>query len=176
MKTASLVTLGLVFASGFAPEALHQITNPTRRAATAPAPALPPVPADADRLPRQTVEVVLPTGPHTISRTPERILVAHRDREWLFERNTLDPRRASATRVEHTSRLIIVYEESDLRNLLGLNGWADVLAATSYSEQAPRGATIMGIRPQVDDAVMQPAARRFPTYEVLDVADWLEKP
>lgn len=175
MKTAVILTLGLVFASGIAPEAQHHINNPKRRAEIAPAPALPPLPADADRIPPQTLEVVLPAGLHTIVRTPGRILVAHREREWLFERNVLDPRRASATLVEHASRAIVVYEESDLRNLLGLNGWADVLATTSYiGDGASRGAKVRRVRQDIDETRMQPATNRFPDYKVFDVADWLE--
>lgn len=176
MNIAMLVTLGLLFASGNVPEAQHRIDNPKRRAQIAPVPVLPPLPADADRIPRQTVDVRLPGGPHTIVRTPERILVAHREREWLFERNTLDPRRVSATLVDHASRVVIVYEESDVRNLLRLNGWADVLAATSYTGlDASRGATVTRIRPHADETRLQPAASRFPDYTVLDLADWREK-
>jgi hypothetical protein len=74
------------------------------------------------------------TGPahtlrQTITRTADRIHVAADDRrEWLFERNAIDSRRVSAALVEHASRVIVLYEESDLRNRLGIRGWADVLS------------------------------------------------
>jgi hypothetical protein len=66
---------------------------------------------------------------HTITRTATRIHVAKDDgREWLFERNAVDPRRVTGFLVEHGSRAIVVYEESDLRLSLGIRGWADVLS------------------------------------------------
>ena len=47
-------------------------------------------------------------------------------REWVFERNGLDPRRVSGYLIDHAARQIVVYQESDLRNRERLGGWADV--------------------------------------------------
>jgi hypothetical protein len=64
----------------------------------------------------------------TIHRTADRIHVASSaGREWLFERNVRDPRRVFGWAVDHASRVIVVYDESDLRAALGLRGWANVL-------------------------------------------------
>jgi len=96
---------------------------PTRRAPDAPPeppPALPP----GARVTPFTLEVVIhlqegtgyrSTFRRRISRTTDRIHVAENDgREWLFERNTIDPRRASGAFVDHRERLIVVYDESAL--------------------------------------------------------------
>jgi hypothetical protein len=64
----------------------------------------------------------------TVTRTIDRIHVATgHEREWLFERNVRDSRRVTGTLIEHVSRALIVYEESDLRRMLGISGWAHVL-------------------------------------------------
>jgi hypothetical protein len=79
--------------------------------------------------------------------------VAHRNgREWLFERNPIDPRRVSATCVEHASQAIVLYDETDLRVVLGIRGWADVLSLGFDSDVLRRyqrteeARTIGGIR------------------------------
>ena len=85
---------------------------------------------DADR-PRLLRQVV--------SRTADTIHIAGSDRrEWLFERNTIDPRRVSAAVVEHASQTIVLYEESDLRMMFGIRGWADVLTLGFDSETLVR--------------------------------------
>lgn len=56
----------------------------------------------------------------TISRTTERLhLRADDTREWLFRRNPMDPTRVSASLVDHRSRVIVIYDESDLRQRHG---------------------------------------------------------
>jgi hypothetical protein len=201
------------------------------------APVFPPaLPAGANSVTPATLDIVIrrdtpPRGAHalrqTASRTLERIHIAGNDRrEWLFERNPVDPRRVSATLVEHASQTIIVYEESDLRRMLGIRGWADVLSfgfdsqLLSAYERSEDMRTIGGIRfarytsagtrAPVDDvwwsdeqalpsrfsiadttgvtrfaveraragadaALLRPASVRFPTYRVLELADWFEK-
>jgi hypothetical protein len=110
---------------------------PTRRAPDAP-PAQPPLlPDGAEHITPLTFEAIVRRQPaagpaqtvsQSISRTVDRVHVATSDgREWLFERNTRDPRRVSGYLVEPAARAIIVYEESNLRNALGIRGWADVL-------------------------------------------------
>jgi hypothetical protein len=47
--------------------------------------------------------------------------------EWLFEQNSVDPRRVAAYRINHSKRQILVYDESDLKNRMHIRGWADIL-------------------------------------------------
>jgi len=110
--------------------------RPTRRAPEA-RPAPPPeLPSRADEVEPLTFEVVIRRASRTgagvperqrVSRTRDRIHLATARTEWLFERNPVDPRRVSALLVHHPSRSIVVHEESDLRNTVGINGWAAVL-------------------------------------------------
>ncbi len=109
--------------------------RPARRApdaAPAPPPALPP---RAEEVQPLTFEVVTRRTPRTgpvstdrqrVSRTRDRIHLAMARTEWLFERNPVDPRRVSALLVHHASRSIAAHEESDLRNAVGVIGWAAV--------------------------------------------------
>lgn len=70
----------------------------------------------------------MPNVRQTVSRTRDRIHIAGGGgREWLFERNVVDPRRVSGLLMDHRTRTIVLHEESELRNMLGVNGWADVL-------------------------------------------------
>jgi hypothetical protein len=113
------------------------LTIPTRRTPDS-SPALPPeLPRGVDRIRPLTIEVVVQRRPaagaplvmrRTIVRTADRIHIRTREREWLFERNPRDPRRVSASAVEHRSQTIVLYEETDLRMLLGIRGWVDVLS------------------------------------------------
>jgi hypothetical protein len=65
----------------------------------------------------------------TIHRTADRVHVKSSGGwEWLFERNVRDPRRLFGWAIDHASRIIVVYDESDLRTALGLRGWASALA------------------------------------------------
>jgi len=114
------------------------LTVPTRRAPDAPPAGPPALPAAAESITPATIDIVLsrdgkprqsPSFRQTVSRTVDRIhLVGHDGREWLFERNPVDRRRVSATFVEHSSKAIVLYEETDLRMALGIRGWVDVLA------------------------------------------------
>jgi hypothetical protein len=98
----------------------------------------PPLPAAADCVAPLTLDVRIhrqvkarrrEDWRQTIQRTADRIHVSGADgREWLFERNVRDTRRVSGSLVDHDSRTIVVYEESDLRNAVGIAGWANVLA------------------------------------------------
>ncbi len=109
---------------------------PKRRAASPMAATLPELPSAARAIGQATIRLAVqgedPRGKparQTITRTAERIHVAREDgREWLFERNPVDPRRVSAMAVEHASREVVLYAESDLRMMMGIRGWADVLA------------------------------------------------
>jgi hypothetical protein len=48
--------------------------------------------------------------------------------EWLFIRNPRDPRRVAARWVDHAQRVIVEYDESELRATGIARGWADIAA------------------------------------------------
>lgn len=235
MCTQHGVSVATIAQTGTANEA-WVLAVPKRRVPDA-APAAPPaLPAAANSVTPATLDIVMhrdttprgtQTSHQTVSRTVERIHIAGTDRrEWLFERNPIDPRRVSAALVEHASQAIIVYEESELRMMLGVRGWADVLSLgfdsqllgayertqdvrtlggmrfaryTSAGTRAPvddvwwndeqvlasrfsiadgTGVTRFAVeraRGGVDATLLRPPVVRFPTYRVLDLADWLEK-
>ncbi|ODS53488.1 MAG: hypothetical protein ABS36_12655 [Acidobacteria bacterium SCN 69-37] len=113
------------------------ITLPTRRASDTPPTPPPEVPAAADRVLAVTVSATVRRTPlngptqregRTITRTFDRVHIAEKGHEWLFERNIRDHRRVSGSLIHHDARAIIAYEESDLRIMLGIRGWADVVA------------------------------------------------
>jgi hypothetical protein len=110
--------------------------RPNRRfSVDAPAPPA-ALPSRADEVQPLTFEVVtrrtsrtgaVSTERQRVSRTRDRIHMVTPRTEWLFDRNPVDPRRVSASLIHHPSRSIVVHEESDLRNTVGINGWAAVL-------------------------------------------------
>src|SRR5690606_13682682 len=103
-----------------------------RRAADAPPPGPPELSAEADRIAALTLEELIEapgTSRRTVSRTANRIHIAFDDgREWLYVRNPVDSRRAIGYMVVHSQKHISTYSESDLRNAVGVRGWADVLS------------------------------------------------
>jgi hypothetical protein len=113
------------------------LVHPTRRAPDAPPAAPRELPLSARHVKPMAFDIVIrshPTtgAPHTarqrIARTAERVHIADTDgTEWFFERNPLDARRVSGSFIDHSTHEIVVYQESELRNRLGLSGWADVL-------------------------------------------------
>jgi hypothetical protein len=132
---------------------------PVRRAPDA-APAAPPaLPPGAERVAPLTIDTIVRRQPasgradalrQTISRTADRIhIAAGTDREWLFERNLRDPRRVSASLIDHASQAIVLYEESDLRMVLvaGRMSWRLVsMRRCSLATRAREARTIGGIR------------------------------
>jgi hypothetical protein len=106
------------------------------------------LPAAAQTITPSTLDVVFRRGAaanrtrplrQVVSRTADTIHIAGSDRrEWRFERNTIDPRRVSAAVVEHAAQTIVLYEESDLRIMFGIRGWADVLTLGFDSETLGR--------------------------------------
>ena len=80
--------------------------------------------------------------------------------EWLFEQNPVDPRRVSAWLIDHDTHVIVLHEESDVRNALGLNGWANVLTLRIRF----RGAG----RPQVDGEVSRHRRQPLPALAAPD--------
>lgn len=138
------------------------LRSPARRAPDAPPPMPAELPPGADDVTPLTLEVVIrrqytdnatTVVRQTVSRTLDRVHVeVAGGREWLFERNPLDPRRVSGLLVDHASRTIVLHEESDLRNMLGINGWADVLligfdpSALSLLKPTGQARTLGGIR------------------------------
>ena len=134
---------------------------PTRRAPDAPPAEPPALLTGAEHVTpltlrasvrRQLVGGRVQTLQQTIARTADRVHIASNGREWLFERNPRDPRRVSASLVEHHSKAIVLYEESDLRMMLGIRGWADVLVlgfdmhALNAYKRARTVRTVGGIR------------------------------
>lgn len=179
---------------------LAQLTVPTRRGAVLPQPGPPPpLPAGADAIAPQTVTLTMRakaedgrarTAQQTVSRTSTRIHIAMADgSEWLFERNPVDPRRASAFAVLHASRVVVAYSDTDLRNLLGITGWTQLLTfgcreAPATAATLPRSCasldgrshlTIDRVTAGVDPRLTALPAERFPGYREVDVADWLEE-
>lgn len=154
-------------------EAQQAIVIPERRPVEQRAPPVPALPPDAENIKPVTMNVVIHGQPGMVLRTRDRVLVKTGQREWLFKRNPVDPRRVSAKVVDHAEKLIIGYEESDVRNLLGLNGWAEVLQSTSPLSDRP-GFTIGRVNDGVDLELLEPAEGRFPQWRVLEVAEWLE--
>ena len=163
----------VVCASSSLLEAQQAIVIPQRRPVEHRAPPVPALPTDAENVKPLTMNVVIHGQPGMVLRTKDRILVRTDQREWLFARNPVDPRRVSAQVVDHAGKLVIGYEESDVRNLLGLNGWAEVLQSTSPLADR-QGFKIGRLNDGVDLELLKAADQRFPQYKMLEVADWLE--
>lgn len=66
----------------------------------------------------------------TITRSVEHVHIERADDavEWLFIRNPRDPRRVAARWVDHEQRVIVEYDESELRATGIARGWADIAA------------------------------------------------
>jgi hypothetical protein len=210
------------------------LVQPVRRAPDAPPASPPELPAAAHRITpvtldviiRQTFEGRLRTARRRVSRTAERIhVMIDKNREWLFERNAVDPRRVSGHLIDHSARVIVHHDESDLRNLAGISGWTDVLApgigqdtlrqlqptnrrrnvsgvsferyvamtqasilrdvwwssgeALVLSLELQQGTertqvVTVNLRNGVDANLLVSPAARFPIYQTVDVAEWLE--
>jgi hypothetical protein len=203
---------------------------PVRR----PAPSAPPVPPElppgADRVTPLTVHLTITTRARgraraiaqTVTRTADRVHVAAASgAEWLFERNPVDPRRASGFFIEHTARTIVAYSDSDLRAMLGIPGWAHILtmgvdartlATLSASAETRAVGGLRFVRMSggpahaptlwwnadqllpaefvtreggslrverltavADLGLVRPPDLRFPTYRMIELADWLEQ-
>jgi hypothetical protein len=146
LSAISYVVAALVLSGQFAGVLESQTTRaqdaevvfvrPMRRAPDTPPAPLPELPSRAHEIEPLTFEVVTRRTPpngaavterQRVSRTKDRIHVATEATEWLFERNPVDARRVSALLVHHPSRSIVTHEESDLRNTVGITGWAPVL-------------------------------------------------
>jgi hypothetical protein len=132
-----------------------------RRATDAPPPMPPPLPDGADRISSLTLRTVVRKSAagrarevrQTITRSAERIhVVAPGGVEWLFERNPRDPRRVAGHYVEHAAKTIVYHSDSDLRTLMGIDGWARLLTLgfdpRSLDGMRPTGGmrTIAGLR------------------------------
>lgn len=144
------------------------------------APEPPPeLPAEAMGLKPLTFEVggrpAPPGGPpaaaQRVTQTVDRVHVqVSPTREWLYTRNPVDPRRVSGVMIDHAARVLVDFEESDLRNAFGIRGWLDVVTLPAA---LPRSAA--AVRDSVDDSLLQPPALRFPAYREIGYADWLER-
>jgi len=126
-------------ATGLIPESVGQeasgdgrpiiLTPSGRRTPDDPPPPPPDLPPGAERVTPLTVEVRVElqrteaetrTIRQTFTRTADRIHLASNNEEWLFVRNAKDARRVTGFFIEHASRTVVVFEESDLRNMLGI--------------------------------------------------------
>jgi hypothetical protein len=118
---------------------------PARLGGQVPLAEPPELPARLAAAPELTLELasVVEDGAHgatrrkLISRGAHRILVRSIDDgvEWLFIQNPLDPRRVSARRVDHRTREIVEYGESELRLSRVARGWADVASLGVAAER-----------------------------------------
>lgn len=120
------------------------ITPPARRAPDAPPAPPPTLPSAADQVVPSTLDVVTSsldadgaerTSRQRIVRTRDRIHMQIAGREWLFERNPVDPRRVFGHMVDSKTKTIVAHEESDLRNRMGISGWASLLMVGFGEEQ-----------------------------------------
>ena len=70
------------------------------------------------------------TERETIARCADRVHIERADAaiEWLFVRNAVDSRRVAGILVDHRQRVIVDYDESELRMTGIARGWADVAA------------------------------------------------
>ena len=100
-------------------------------------PAIRELPANARQIPALTLNATVRRqaghgkpiiAKKTFVRTVDRVHVsAGGDREWLFVRNPVDARRVSGSVVDHKTRTIVTYEESELRNAMNIGNWIDAL-------------------------------------------------
>lgn len=120
------------------PGAVVAPSLPARRGAALPPPAPPPaLPSGAATVQPLTVRLSVSAKAadgraarvrQTVSRTADRIHIAIGDgTEWLFEQNPVDRRRVSGYAVLHASKTIVAYSDTELRNMLGITGWTQVL-------------------------------------------------
>jgi hypothetical protein len=134
---------------------------PARRLAPAASSSPPPLPAGADGVRPVTLTLAIrktatgrsaATIRQTVTRTADRVHVAAvgRGPEWLFERNSVDPRRVSGHFVDHKTRTIVFYSDSDLELMLGIPGWAHVVTlgcdnppATTGTAPAPASSKVV---------------------------------
>lgn len=133
---------------------------PARRLVEAAPTEPPPLPPGANRIRPLTLEVRVTTRAggraqtrvQTVTRSLDRVHVATGTGvEWLFERNPVDPRRVAASAVQHADKTIVVYNESDLRMVLGIPGWSHVLtmgvdALSVTAAASPRARALAGLR------------------------------
>jgi hypothetical protein len=114
----------------------HSVIQSSRRGGRAASRAVPTLPVGAASAPALTLRVTTTRkaarGPastidRVVTRTSRVVHVAAQATEWRFERNSVDERRVSGVLVDHVARAIVFHDESDLRNMLGVAGWADVL-------------------------------------------------
>ena len=208
---------------------------PARRTSDVDRPLPPPdLPFGANRIRALTIDITIQreaggaihTQTQTVSRTADHVhFSAANGREWLFQQNSRDPRRVQAYLIDHRSRTTVMHAESDLRMLMGIRGWCDILLLgldvetlrhytpsieshsvaglmfTRYDATPNTGfpgalwwsrdhllarefvtldangsttSSITAVRPGVDGSLLRAPELRFPTYRLVNVADWLE--
>jgi hypothetical protein len=143
--------------------ATASFTAPARSGARPSPAAVPEVPDELASPPDVTVEVETrlersgraPLHQRkSVLRTSDRVLVSPGPAgpDWLFVRNPKDRRRLSATMIDHRERLLVSYDESELRaGGLG-RGWADIASlgvepeALARLQRTGRSRTVDGLR------------------------------
>ena len=119
-----------------------------------------------------------------VSRSRTRVHLSRSDNtEWLFVQNPVDPRRVSGVLIRHADKVVIAYEESDLRNWMGIRGWADIIRMAQDTPRRYTGISggigievrVERARPGVDASRLLDPTLKFPTYRSTDLAGWLER-
>jgi hypothetical protein len=77
-----------------------------------------------------------------------------RTTEWFFRRNPVVQNRVSGIKIDHRARTLIAYDESDLRNLLGINGWGAIVSLGFDHGQLSK-AVATGAQNRVGDVVFE---------------------
>lgn len=177
------------------PDGLTVPVSPARRGAALPAPAPPPsLPPGADAVTPQTIRLMVTalaqgravrSARQTVTRTLDHVHIALADgTEWLFERNPLDHRRVSGFAMLHSARVVVAYSDTDLRAMLGITGWAqvltfgcansDLLPTECLSRDGTSRTKVEHVSATIDRRLVTMPAERFPGYREVNVADWLE--
>lgn len=132
---------------------------------------------------QRTVRVPGRTGKHQqiITRNHQRAHVAIHgdDHAWLFIRNPIDGRRVSGQLIDHSRKVILIHDGSELRDSGIAQGWANILKigkdtplSQTDTQRMPIHSTSNGVP---DLRLLQDPTVRFPDYEVYDMVDWREE-
>ena len=132
------------------PPSVSGIVLPTRTSPSSSRAIEPPtVPSNAGALPPLafTLTTVWKQPGHQLRRTVQKVVrtsdrvqlsLDGMQKEWVLLRNPVHPARVSGCLIDHASRRILVYDDSDLRNHQQLRGWADVLLMRFDPDVLPR--------------------------------------
>ncbi len=128
-----LIAAGASDASAIRAQGSHQVpVSPIRTPAAAHPGPPPALPDEAWRLAPFTIDMRVAVGGdvrrQVVTRTVTDVhITASAEREWFYRRNATDARRVAGFLVDHRQRVVVRYDESDLRTHFGIRGWLDVL-------------------------------------------------